>query len=70
MNDLTLRPLDHPHCNVCNAPVEFMDVEWHTKKIHSYMGPTEVVHTGMVTVTIRCHGEEWRQTMRMSEDSP
>lgn len=55
----------HPWCTKCNKPVEKVDLDyeienepiWHVDRMIGYKG-----NGIFLTMTLRCHGEEWSMT--------
>lgn len=50
----------YPWCTVCNKEVESFEIE--TPVARNPWSGQLVGHTGEVIVTIKCHGEKWKQS--------
>jgi hypothetical protein len=63
MNDLEKFERDgRPWCNVCNQYAEEFGVETPVETVWLPNRIARYAHTGEIIVTVKCHGEIWKES--------
>jgi hypothetical protein len=52
-----------PWCIKCKRVVDSIEHEWPGDFAHFWNGSATYEYRGITNITIRCHGEEWKQTL-------